>query len=120
MEPLADSGDDTASFECREAASSPGPGTPPTHTWSEHAYGEAVDVNPIENPYTGCGHTHDKASIPYLNRSHHRPGMVTAAVVEAFASVAGAQLERHQGLHALLRDRPLTLTPAVPGPNHKQ
>ena len=87
MEPLADSGDDTASFECRDAASSPGPGTPPTHTWSEHAYGEAVDVNPIENPYTGCGRTREKASIPYLNRSRHRPGMVTAAVVEAFASV---------------------------------
>ena len=87
MQPLTDSGDDTASFECRDAASSPCPGTPPTHTWSEHAYGEAVDVNPIENPYTGCGHTREKASIPYLNRSHHRPGMVTAAVVEAFASV---------------------------------
>ncbi len=87
MQPLTDSGDDTASFECRDAASSPCPGTPPTHTWSEHAYGEAVDVNPIENPYTGCGHTREKASIPYLNRSHHRPGMVTVAVVEAFASV---------------------------------
>lgn len=87
MHPLADSGDDTASFECRDAASSPCPGTPPTHTWSEHAYGEAVDVNPTENPYTGCGRTRAKASIPYLNRSHHRPGMVTAAVVRAFASV---------------------------------
>lgn len=62
MRVLADSGDDTAAFECRDAASSPCPGTPPTHSWSEHAYGEAVDINPIENPYTGCGRTRQKAS----------------------------------------------------------
>jgi hypothetical protein len=86
MRALADSGDDTAAFECRDAVSSPCPGTPPTHSWSEHAYGEAVDINPIENPYAGCGRTRAKAS-PYLNRSEHRHGMVTAAVVQAFASI---------------------------------
>ncbi len=87
MQPLNDAGDDTASFECRDAVASPCPGTPPTHSWSEHAYGEAVDINPVENPYTGCARTRVRASIPYLNRSHHRPGMVTSAVVGAFASV---------------------------------
>jgi hypothetical protein len=87
MDPTNDAGDDTASFECRDAVSSPCPGTPPTHSWSEHAYGEAVDVNPIENPYTGCGSTRVKRSIPYLDRSHHRPGMVTRQVVRAFASI---------------------------------
>lgn len=87
MRPLDDSGDSTAAFECRDASSSPCPGTPPTHSWSEHAYGEAIDINPVENPYTGCGVTRVKASIPYLNRSHHRTGMVTPAVVRAFASI---------------------------------
>ena len=87
MNPLSDSGDNTAAFDCRDAASSPCPGTPPTHSWSEHAYGEAVDLDPTENPYTGCGVTRDRASTPYLNRSRHRPGMVTPAVVSAFASV---------------------------------
>ena len=87
MDPTNDAGDDTAAFECRDAVSSPCPGTPPTHSWSEHAYGDAVDVNPIENPYTGCGITRVKQSIPYLDRSHHRPGMVTAQVVQAFASI---------------------------------
>jgi hypothetical protein len=87
MQPLNSNGDDTASFECRDAAASPCPGTPPTNHWSEHAYGEAVDLNPTENPYTGCGATNDRASIPYLNRSVLRPGMVTPAVVAAFASV---------------------------------
>ena len=87
MQPLTNTGDDTAAFQCRDAVSSPCPGTPPTHAWSEHAYGEAVDINPVENPYTGCDRTRVKASLPYLNRSHHRPGMVTSAVVAAFASV---------------------------------
>lgn len=87
MRPLDDTGDDTAAFECRDAASSPCPGTPPTHTWSEHAYGEAVDLNPIENPYTGCRRTRVKASIPYLNRSRRRPGMVNGRVIHAFASI---------------------------------
>jgi hypothetical protein len=87
MQPLNPTGDDTASFECRDAAASPCPGTAPTGHWSEHAYGLAVDLDPAENPYTGCGRTNDPASVPYLNRSVHRPGMVTPAVVAAFASV---------------------------------
>jgi len=87
MQPLATSGDDTAAFECRDAVASPCPGTPPTHSWSEHAYGEAVDINPIENPYTGCGRTRVQASIPYLNRSHHRAGMVNPVIVAAFDSI---------------------------------
>jgi uncharacterized protein YjlB len=58
-----------------------------TGNWSQHAYGLAVDINPIENPYTGCGRTRERASIPYLNRSRIRPGMVTAAVVRAFRSI---------------------------------
>ena len=24
-------------------------------SWFEHAYGEAIDVNPVENPNGGCG-----------------------------------------------------------------
>jgi hypothetical protein len=52
-----------------------------------HAYGLAIDLNPIENPYTGCGRTRIKESVPYLDRSKRRRGMVTPAVVEAFRSV---------------------------------
>ena len=52
-----------------------------------HAFGEAVDVNPTENPYTGCGRTRDPGSVPYLNRSRHRRGMVTPAVVATFAAI---------------------------------
>src|SRR5437588_3989177 len=61
------SGDVTASFECRKAAASPCSGGR-THHWSMHAYGEAVDIDPRENPYVGCGMTRDKTALSYLNR----------------------------------------------------
>ena len=79
-------GDVTESFECREAAASPCVGGR-TGSWSMHAYGLAVDINTVENPYVGCGMSRDPASRRYLNRSRHRPGMVTPRVVAAFASV---------------------------------
>jgi hypothetical protein len=81
-------GDFTASFECRQASASPctkSNGT--TGSWSEHAYGEAIDLNPVENPYVGCGMTRDKTALSYVDRSVYRRGMVNAAVVSAFASV---------------------------------
>ena len=76
-------------FECRQAVASPCSSARSTGTghWSEHAYGEAVDVNPVENPYVGCGMTRDRRSRPYLDRSRLRPGMVTPRVVAAFRSI---------------------------------
>ena len=79
--------DISGSFECRQAVPSPCSGGTGTGTWSEHAYGLAVDLNPIENPYVGCGMTRKRASLPYLNRSRLRPGMVTPAVVRAFRAI---------------------------------
>jgi D-alanyl-D-alanine carboxypeptidase len=81
------SGDVTASFECRDAAASPCGSSSTTHHWSMHAFGEAVDLDPRENPYVGCGMTRDKTALSYLKRSRHRPGMVTPAVRRAFASI---------------------------------
>jgi hypothetical protein len=81
-------GDFTASFECREASASPCTrknGT--TGSWSMHAYGEAIDLNPVENPYVGCGMTRDKTALSYLDRANVRRGMVTPAVIAAFASI---------------------------------
>jgi len=77
----------TASFECRQAVPSPCTGGKGTGHWSEHAYGEAVDLNPQEHPYVGCGQTRDKRAVSYMNRSKLRKGMVTPAVVAAFQSV---------------------------------
>ena len=82
-------GDVTASMECRQAVASPCNGYKVTGTghWSMHAYGEAIDVNPVENPYVGCGMTRDKTALSYLDRSRVRKGMVTPAVVAIFRSV---------------------------------
>jgi hypothetical protein len=80
-------GDVTASFECRQSVPSPCTGGTASGHWSNHAYGLALDLNPVENPYVGCGMTRDKTALSYLDRSRHRAGMVTPAVVAAFASV---------------------------------
>ena len=45
--------------------------------WSQHAYGRAIDLNPIENPYvTPSGHVSPPAGQPYADRSRHDKGMV--------------------------------------------
>jgi hypothetical protein len=72
--------DDTSAFNCRYVDG--------TRRWSEHAYGRAIDINPIENPYVSGGSTSHRASVPYLRRSPRRPGMIVAgdAVTRAFAN----------------------------------
>jgi hypothetical protein len=81
------SGDVTGSFRCRQSVPSPCVGGSASGRWSNHAYGLAIDINPVENPYVGCGRTRDRASARYLDRSKLRKGMVTPAVVRAFRSV---------------------------------
>jgi hypothetical protein len=81
------SADTSSAFECRLAVPSPCAGAGSTGHWSQHAYGLAIDINPTENPYVGCGQTRQRASVPYLDRTSVRRGMVTPAVVRAFRSI---------------------------------
>ena len=72
----------TSAFNCRYVDG--------TTRWSEHAYGRAIDLNPIENPYvTSSGTTSHRASRSYLRRTPYRPGMAVegGVVVRAFAAV---------------------------------
>jgi hypothetical protein len=80
-------GDVTGSFDCRQAVPSPCTGGRGTGSWSMHAYGLAVDVNPVENPYVGCGQSRDPSAKPYFDRSRHRRGMVTPRAIAAFRSI---------------------------------
>jgi len=80
-------GDGTGSFECRQAVPSPCTGGRGTGTWSNHAFGLAVDLNPRENPYVGCGQSRDPATRPFFNRARLRPGMVTPKVIAAFSAI---------------------------------
>ena len=73
--------DNTSAFNCRPVTGG--------SRWSEHAYGRAVDVNPIENPYVSNGRTAHRRSRRYLDRSHRRRGMAFpgGALVRAFRRV---------------------------------
>ncbi len=75
--------DNTSGFNCRYAVA-PGP-----KRWSVHAFGEAIDVNTIENPYLEAGQILPPAGRRFADRSDVRPGMAVTggALVEAFASV---------------------------------
>ena len=74
--------DNTSGFNCRAAVAA-GP-----RRWSEHAYGEAVDVNPVENPYLRGGRVLPPAGAAFVDRVP-RPGMALegGTLVRAFASV---------------------------------
>ena len=75
--------DDTSGFNCRDAVA---PGPP---QWSVHAYGEAIDVNDVENPYVDGAVVIPPAGVSFEDRADVRPGMAVTGgtLVEAFASV---------------------------------
>jgi hypothetical protein len=75
--------DDTSGFNCRDVV---GPGPP---QWSVHAYGEAIDVNDVQNPYVDGSTIIPPSGAAYLNRADIRPGMAVPGgqLVAAFASV---------------------------------
>ena len=69
----------TSAFNCRAATGST--------RWSEHAYGRAIDINPVQNPYVlRAGGAQPPAGAAFLDRADVRPGMLTAndVVVTAF------------------------------------
>jgi D-alanyl-D-alanine carboxypeptidase len=75
--------DNTSAFNCRSATGS-------SH-WSEHAYGRAIDLDPIENPYVSGGSTSHTASRPYVDRARvrGRPGVISegGVVTRAFGRI---------------------------------
>ena len=60
-----------------------------THRWSMHAYGLAIDINPVENPWVDGSHVSPPNSRPFADRSRRATGMIHAgdAVVRAFRSI---------------------------------
>ena len=61
--------DNTSAFNCRYVNG--------TTRWSRHAYGKAIDVNPVENPYvTPSGYVSPAAGRPYADRSRDAKGMI--------------------------------------------
>jgi hypothetical protein len=79
--PPTGDGNATTAFACRPTTG----GT----TYSQHAYGLAVDVNSFQNPYVSGDLVLPELASAYLDRAPHRPGMIEAngPVVRAFASI---------------------------------
>ena len=79
--PPTGDGNGTGGFVCRPTTG----GT----SFSQHAYGLAVDVNTFQNPYWNAGLVIPERASAYLTRERVRPGMVTAdgPVVAAFADI---------------------------------
>ena len=74
--------DNTSAFNCRYA-SALGP-----KRWSAHAYGEAIDVNTIENPYVQGSYVSPPAGRPYMDRANVRRGMAVEGGILVRAFVA--------------------------------
>jgi hypothetical protein len=74
--------DNTSAFNCRFVSG--------TTRWSEHAYGRAIDINPVENPYVRSdGTVSPRKGRRYRDRSRHAKGMIHArdSTVRAFRRV---------------------------------
>lgn len=69
----------TSAFNCRRVAR--------TTRWSEHAYGRAIDINPVQNPYVDGDRVAPTAGEAYVLRRPLRKGMVNRAVRDAFTAI---------------------------------
>jgi hypothetical protein len=72
---------DTTSFVCRPAVGS--------GSWSQHAFGLAIDINPFHNPYLKGDLVLPELASAYLDRADVRPGMIVPGdvAIEAFAAI---------------------------------
>lgn len=79
-EPTGD-GNVTESFVCRPATGGTG--------WSQHAFGQAIDINPFHNPYLRGDVLIPELAGDYLDRDRVLPGMITEgdAVTQAFDAI---------------------------------
>ncbi|MGW5049968.1 M15 family metallopeptidase [Actinokineospora sp. NPDC004072] len=80
LHPTGD-GNNTTSFVCRPAVG--------LKTWSAHASGLAIDVNPFCNPYVRGDLVLPELASSYVDRGWRRPGMVFRGdeVVRAFRGI---------------------------------
>jgi hypothetical protein len=76
----------TSAYNCRRVAGS--------SSWSEHAFGKAIDINPVQNPYVRSGSVDPPAGGPYADidrsagaRTAHGVVREGDVVVRAFAGV---------------------------------
>ena len=73
--------DNTSAFNCR--------GVTGSSSWSEHAYGRAIDINPLENPEVRSGVVSPPGGRAYVSRGKWKKGMIHSGdkAVHAFEAV---------------------------------
>jgi len=72
----------TSAFNCRKIEGA--------EAWSEHAFGRALDINPVQNPFVlRNGEIKLPGGRPYADRSQRLKGMIrpNGGVVNAFRSI---------------------------------
>ncbi len=74
----------TSAFNCRNAVFS--------SSWSQHAFGLAIDINPLVNPYVKGTLVLPPVGSPYADRTAHNPSLIREGdvVVQAFDAVGWA------------------------------
>lgn len=96
----------TSAFNCRKATGS--------SRWSEHAYGRAVDLNPVQNPYvTRSGAMLPPSGGPFVDRGSCRHGAdrvrrAGRARLRRDRLGVGRPLVEREGLSALLGEQSLS------------
>jgi poly-gamma-glutamate synthesis protein (capsule biosynthesis protein) len=65
----------TSGYNCRRVAGS--------SSWSAHAYGRAIDINPLQNPYLHEGTIDPPAGIAYAYVDRSRDAQVARGVIRA-------------------------------------
>jgi hypothetical protein len=69
----------TSAFNCRAVTGG--------SDWSQHSYGRALDINPVQNPYVAGRTVAPTAGSRYLDRGRMRRGMLTPAARRAFTEL---------------------------------
>lgn len=71
----------TSAFNCRRVGGS--------SSWSEHAYGRAIDINPVQNPYVRGTSVQPPSGSYFLDRRGSQLGLIQAnsAATRAFDSI---------------------------------
>jgi poly-gamma-glutamate capsule biosynthesis protein CapA/YwtB (metallophosphatase superfamily) len=70
---LSMAANNTSGFNCRRVADQP--------RWSQHAFGAAIDINPVQNPYVRSGRVDPPAGRPFAGIDRSRSGPFRLGVI---------------------------------------
>ena len=70
--------DNTSAFNCRKVTGNP-------YRISRHSWGDAIDINTLENPYLTGSRVYPTRGRLFLNRHRYQKGMIVSSTVVAIA-----------------------------------